>query len=111
MTINNYENKKQTLFILGCSLIPDYVVPAMLPILSYEYYPSQGMVPGSTWEVDADESLYIAEFSKRYSRNTERWNKVFHFLATTDLNTKNPGRYELDTKNLFIIIDEYVIRC
>jgi YhcH/YjgK/YiaL family protein len=60
------------------------------------------------WAVAGDESLDIAEFSKRYSQNPERWNKAFHFLATTDLDSKSPGRYELDGKDVFAIVDEYV---
>ena len=60
------------------------------------------------WTVDADKSLDLTEFFKRYSANPERWNKAFHFLATTDLNSKSPGRYELDEKDVFAIVDEYV---
>jgi biofilm protein TabA len=107
--------KKQTLFILSCSLAlgscgtrgaADSEVTNSTD--ANEWYEEGTWRQG--WEVDADKSLDIAEFSKRYSRNPERWNKAFHFLATTDLNTKNPGRYELDGKNLFIIVDEYVAK-
>lgn len=59
------------------------------------------------WKVDADESLDVAEFSSRYSANPERWNKAFQFLSTPDLASKEPGRYELDGTNLFVIVQEY----
>jgi YhcH/YjgK/YiaL family protein len=59
------------------------------------------------WKVNADESLDVAEFSSRYSANPDRWNKAFQFLATTDVAKKEPGRYELDGTNLFVIVQEY----
>lgn len=107
--------KKQTLFILSCSLALGSCgtrntadSEANSGTGAREWYEEGTWRQG--WEVDGDESLDIAEFSKRHSQHPERWNKAFHFLATTDLNTKKPGRYELDGKNLFIIVQEYVAK-
>lgn len=62
------------------------------------------------WEIEADESLDVSEFSTHYSANPERWEKAFHYLATTDLAYIEPGRYELDGTDLFVIVDQYVAK-
>jgi YhcH/YjgK/YiaL family protein len=107
--------KKKILFMLSCALAvgscgtqnaADSQVASSTD--AKEWYEEGTWRQG--WNVHADKSLDIAEFSKRYSRNSERWKKAFHFLATTDLNTKSPGRYELDGKDLFAIVDEYVAK-
>ena len=56
------------------------------------------------WEVNADETLDIVEFSSRYSANPGRWQRAFEFLATTNLANMKPGRYELDGEQLFAIV-------
>ena len=107
--------KKQILFTLGCALAlgscstrnaGDSEVTNSTD--ATEWYQEGAWRQG--WKVAADRSLDIAEFSKRYSQNPERWNKAFHFLATTDLHTKSPGRHELDGKDLFAIVDEYIAK-
>ncbi len=54
-----------------------------------------------------DSSINIKEFAIRYHRNPERWEKAFTFLAQENLKNLKTGRYELDSTNLFVNIEEY----
>lgn len=62
------------------------------------------------WEINADQSLDRAEFAARYSANPARWEKAFHFLATTHLADMAPGRYELDGEQVFALVLEYIAK-
>jgi YhcH/YjgK/YiaL family protein len=62
------------------------------------------------WSVTADESIDSVEFEKQYAKNHERWEKAFQFLATTNLKTIEPGKYELDGESLFAKVDQYNTR-
>lgn len=62
------------------------------------------------WEVSPDASIDKKEFARQYSKNPERWNKAFQFLAETDLENIEPGKYKLEGDNLFANIDEYKSR-
>lgn len=104
--------KKQILFTLGCALALSSCGTGNAPgsevtggTDAKAWYDEGTWSQG--WKVDADKSLDVAEFFRRHSANPERWNKAFHFLATTDLDSKSPGRYELDGNDLFAIVDEY----
>ena len=42
-----------------------------------------------------------------YENLSERLSKAFEFLSTQDLENLEVGRYELDSDNLFVLIQEY----
>jgi len=62
------------------------------------------------WNVSADESVDKIEFQKIYAKNPERWEKAFSFLATTDLENIEPGKYKLEGDSLFANVDQYETR-
>lgn len=62
------------------------------------------------WAPVPDETVDAVEFEKQYLKNKERWDMAFKFLAETDLQNIEVGKYELDGKNLFVSIDEYETR-
>jgi len=59
------------------------------------------------WSVKADESVNKTEFAKYYHQNPMRWALAFKFLASTNLETIQVGRYNLDGENLFANVDQY----
>ena len=59
------------------------------------------------WEPRPDESINQKKLAYYYFQNPERWKKAFSFLKREDLSRLQPGRYELDGADLFLIIDEY----
>ena len=42
-----------------------------------------------------------------YSSLSERINKAFSYLKSTDFNVHLPGKYEIDGDNVFVIVAEY----
>ena len=62
------------------------------------------------WSIEPDETVDKQEFAVQYFKNRERWDKAFSFLSKQNLASLDPGRYELDGKNLFVNVDEYVTR-
>jgi YhcH/YjgK/YiaL family protein len=60
------------------------------------------------WNVLPDESTDQREFAIQFYKNPERWEKAFSFLHETDLEALEPGRYELNGKDLFVNVDEYI---
>ena len=42
-----------------------------------------------------------------YKNFGERINKAFDFIENTDLKNLNPGKYEIEGKNIFALISEY----
>jgi YhcH/YjgK/YiaL family protein len=62
------------------------------------------------WKPLPDETVDRKEFAGQYFRNPERWKKAFDFLASNDLKTIEPGRYELEGTDLFENISEYVTK-
>ncbi|MGV8093615.1 MAG: YhcH/YjgK/YiaL family protein [Mangrovibacterium sp.] len=62
------------------------------------------------WAPQPDETVNKKEFAERYFQYPQRWEKAFAFLATKDLATIEPGRYELEGSDLFVNISEYVTK-
>jgi len=60
--------------------------------------------------VAADESVNKNEWEKHYAKFPERWDAAFKFLNEKDLATIPTGRYELDGKNVYVNVMEYVTR-
>ncbi|MBN2657597.1 MAG: YhcH/YjgK/YiaL family protein [Spirochaetales bacterium] len=47
------------------------------------------------------------KISERYEDFHPSFKKAFNYIRNTDLYLKEPGRYELEGENLFILIQEY----
>jgi YhcH/YjgK/YiaL family protein len=62
------------------------------------------------WLAQPDESIDKTEFIKQYALQPEIWQKAFKFLAETDLKTVATGKYEVDGKNLYVNISEYLTK-
>lgn len=59
------------------------------------------------WNVTADATVDAVEFKEQYEANKELWDKLFGFLATTDLNSLAPGKVDLVPGRLWINVLEY----
>jgi YhcH/YjgK/YiaL family protein len=57
-----------------------------------------------------DSSTDTEEFNRQYLLNPGRWDKAFSFLRDTDLSGLEPGRYELEGTDVFVLINEYSTR-
>ncbi len=57
-----------------------------------------------------DNSVDTEEFNRQYLLNPGRWDKAISFLEETDLSGLEPGRYELEGVDLFVLINEYTTR-
>ena len=64
----------------------------------------------SGWNIMPDESINKRELAIQYHKNPERWEKAFTFLKTKNLETIEPGIYELEGKDLFINVSEYITK-
>jgi YhcH/YjgK/YiaL family protein len=62
------------------------------------------------WDAQPDESVNQKEFARLYYENPERWDKAFLFLSEQNLPKLEKGRYELESADLFVNVDEYVTR-
>lgn len=62
------------------------------------------------WKPLPDETVDQKDFAKYYFQNPQRWDNAFEFLATKDLTTIEPGRYELEGSDLFVNVSEYVTK-
>lgn len=51
-------------------------------------------------------STDVREFALQYHKNSELWDKTFHWLATHDLQNLPPGKYEVDGTRSFISIQD-----
>lgn len=60
--------------------------------------------------IKPDNSIDTEEFSRQYLLNPGRWDKAIAFLKDTDLAGLEPGRYELDGTDVFVLINEYATR-
>jgi YhcH/YjgK/YiaL family protein len=45
--------------------------------------------------------------SKKYFALGENFKRAFEYLSSTDFNTLEPGKYEIDGENLFAIVQDY----
>lgn len=64
----------------------------------------------SGWKAMPDGSVNQREFAVQYFKHKDRWEKAFHFLATTDLENVGLGRHELEGDSLFANIQEYTTK-
>lgn len=61
-------------------------------------------------EIMPDRSIDIKQLEKHVSQNPVLWEKAFDFLKNSNLREMVKGRYEIDGKNLYAIIDEYITK-
>jgi YhcH/YjgK/YiaL family protein len=64
----------------------------------------------SGWKVMPDGSVNQRELAVQYYKHKDRWEKAFHFLATSDLGNIESGKHELEGDYLFANIQEYVTK-
>jgi len=57
-----------------------------------------------------DQSINKREFAISYFKNKENWDKAFNYLKTTDLQSLEIGRHEIDSDNVFALIAEYITK-
>ena len=62
------------------------------------------------WHVVPDESVNRREFAISYFKNKDGWDKAFSYLKTTDLQSLEVGRHEIDSDNVFALIAEYITK-
>jgi YhcH/YjgK/YiaL family protein len=62
------------------------------------------------WNIIPDESINKTELAIQYFKNRELWEKAFNFLKTSDLKKIDTGKYELQGKDMYVIVDEYITR-
>ncbi|HOI48284.1 MAG TPA: YhcH/YjgK/YiaL family protein [Prolixibacteraceae bacterium] len=60
--------------------------------------------------VQPDSSIDKKSFAKFYFQSPERWKAAFDLIKNTDFSKVEPGRYEIDGKNLFYVVDRYETR-
>ena len=59
------------------------------------------------WNVNPDATVNNVEFASQYAKNKELWDKLFQFIATTDLRTLEPGKVVLVPGRLWINVMAY----
>ncbi len=59
------------------------------------------------WNVNADKSINAVEFATQYELNKELWDKMFKFLAETDLSKLEPGKIVIEEGRLWFNVLEY----
>lgn len=59
------------------------------------------------WDVNADKSINPVEFATQYALNKELWDKMFKFLAETDLSKLQPGKIVIEEGRLWFNVLEY----
>ena len=57
-------------------------------------------------QLEAHKSTDTLEFSFRYAKNKEAWEKAFAWLKNTDLIAIAPGKYQLDGDRLYVSVAE-----
>jgi YhcH/YjgK/YiaL family protein len=62
------------------------------------------------WNVIPDQSIDKREFAIAYFKNKDRWDNAFNYLKTTDLQSLEVGRHEIDCDNVFALIAEYITK-
>jgi hypothetical protein len=64
----------------------------------------------SGWEVIPDESIDQRELIIQFFKNPERLEKAFNFLKDENLEELELGSYELEGKDLYAIVQEYLTK-
>ena len=59
------------------------------------------------WNAIADETINAVEFARQYEANKPLWDKLFKFLADTDLSSLEAGKIVLEDGRLWLNILEY----
>lgn len=59
------------------------------------------------WNACPDKTVNNVEFATQYARNKELWDKLFEFIATTDLTKLEPGKVVLVPGRLWINVMAY----
>ena len=59
------------------------------------------------WNAIADETINAVEFARQYKANKPLWDKLFKFLADTDLSALEAGKIVLEDGRLWLNILEY----
>lgn len=59
------------------------------------------------WGVKPDASCDMAQWQSQYEKNADLWNKLFEYLANTDLTTLQPGKVVIVPDRLWINVMEY----
>jgi len=57
-------------------------------------------------KLEAHKSTDTLEFSYRYAKNRELWDKAFAWLKNTDLNAIEPGKYMVDGDCVYVSVAE-----
>jgi YhcH/YjgK/YiaL family protein len=57
-------------------------------------------------QLKAHESVNQQEFAKQYTKNKAYWDKAFAWLKNTKLETVAPGKYYIDTTNVFVTVTD-----
>ncbi|MEO8109442.1 MAG: YhcH/YjgK/YiaL family protein [Ginsengibacter sp.] len=69
-----------------------------------EWYRSKEWLNGL--QLTPHESINQQEFSRQYRLNKTWWNEAFNFLKTHDLAELKPGKYVIDSDNVFATVTE-----
>lgn len=59
-------------------------------------------------DITPNKSINQQEFSRQYHLKNTWWDEAFNFLKTHDLKTLAPGKYNIDSGNVFATISEYI---
>lgn len=62
------------------------------------------------WNIIPDESINKTKLAIQFFKNRELWEIAFNFLKTSNLIKIGTGKYELEGKDLYVIVDEYTTR-
>ena len=60
------------------------------------------------WNVIPDQSIDKREFAISYFKHRDRWDIAFNYLKTTDLQSLDVGRHEIDADNVFALRADYI---
>ncbi|HNU78749.1 MAG: YhcH/YjgK/YiaL family protein [Prolixibacteraceae bacterium] len=66
--------------------------------------------PAGRWPVKVQPSVNTAVLEKQMTLAPERWKQAFDLLNTCGFYNLDPGRYEIDGKNLFFMVNHYVTK-
>jgi YhcH/YjgK/YiaL family protein len=62
------------------------------------------------WTAVPDASINRKEFVKAYFKNKERWDKAFGYMKSTDLETLEVKRHDIDGDKLYAMVTEYLTK-
>ena len=69
---------------------------------------------GQTWtpvkNIRPHTSINKKEFDRQYKAHPDRWQKAIDYLGNTGFDTLQPGRYELDGDNVYVLVTQGPLR-